>query len=58
MKIYDVLGNEIETLVDDKQNLGRYSVAFDGSDYPSGVYFYRLEINENVIDTKRMILLK
>lgn len=58
LKIYDVLGNEIETLVDDKQNLGRYSVAFDGSDYPSGVYFYRLEINENVIDTKRMILLK
>ena len=58
LKIYNILGNEIETLVDEKQNSGSYSVTFDGSSYPSGVYLYRLVINENVIDTKRMLLLK
>lgn len=58
LKIYNVLGNETKTLVEEKQNSGSYSVTFDGSGYPSGVYLYRLEINENEIDTKRMVLLK
>lgn len=58
IKIYNVLGNEIETLVNEKQNSGSYSVTFDGSDYPGGVYLYKLEIDGNVIDAKRMVLLK
>ncbi|MBK8552003.1 MAG: T9SS type A sorting domain-containing protein [Ignavibacteria bacterium] len=58
IKLYNVLGNEIETLVNEKQNSGSYAVTFDGSNYPSGVYFYRLEIDGNVMDTKRMVLLK
>jgi hypothetical protein len=43
LKIYDVLGNEVKTLVKEKQNAGSYSVDFNAGDLPSGVYFYRLE---------------
>jgi len=58
LKIYNILGNEIEVLINEKQNSGSYSITFDGSDRPSGVYLYRLEIDGNVMDTKRMVLLK
>ncbi|MBK9332098.1 MAG: T9SS type A sorting domain-containing protein [Ignavibacteria bacterium] len=58
LKVYDVLGNEVAVLVNEKQNAGAYSVEFDGSGFSSGVYLYRLEVNGNHIDTKRMILLK
>ncbi|MEO8210751.1 MAG: T9SS type A sorting domain-containing protein [bacterium] len=57
LKIYNVLGNEVATLVNEKLNSGNYIVAFDGSNHPSGVYFYKLETG-NFSDTKRMILLK
>lgn len=58
LKVYDVLGNEVATLVNEKKEIGSYTVEFDGSNLSSGVYFYRMEVNGNVIDTKRMILLK
>lgn len=58
LKIYDVLGNEVATLVNEKQNAGYYAVNFDGSNLASGVYFYKLEANGNVVGTKRMTLLK
>jgi len=58
LKIYDVLGNEVASLVNEKQNAGYNSVEFDGSGFASGIYFYRLEIDGNIIDSKRMILLK
>jgi hypothetical protein len=63
LKVYDVLGNEIATLVNEKQNAGYYSVDFDsrdtqGRNLSSGVYFYKLAVDGNVIDTKRMMLLK
>jgi hypothetical protein len=57
LRVYDILGKEIETLVNEKLNPGTYEVTFDASKYPSGVYFYRL-ITDNFTDTKRMILLK
>jgi len=57
LKVYDILGNEITILVNEKQNAGIYSVDFDASNYPSGIYYYKLE-TENYSDTKRMILLK
>jgi len=57
LKIYDVLGKEIETLVNEKQSPGTYEVTWDGSNYPSGVYFYKLTAGD-FTETKKMILLK
>jgi hypothetical protein len=56
--VFDVLGNEVATLVNENKPVGSYKVEFDGSDFSSGIYFYRLEVDGNHIDTKRMILLK
>jgi hypothetical protein len=55
--VYDILGKEVVTLVNEKQSPGMYEVTFDGMDYPSGVYFYALE-TQNHRDTKKMILIK
>jgi hypothetical protein len=57
LKIYDVLGNEVATLVDDFRNAGSYEINFDGSKLSSGVYFYQLKVG-GFLDTKKMILLK
>jgi len=48
----------VKTLVNEKKNAGSYQLEFDGSNHASGIYFYRLEIDGSLIDTKRMILLK
>jgi hypothetical protein len=55
--IYDITGREIITLVNEQLNPGTYEVTFDGSNLPSGVYFYRLT-SGNFVDTKKLILLK
>jgi len=57
MKIYDVLGREVRTLVNEVKQAGNYSVEFNASELSSGVYFYRLESND-FTDIKRMILVK
>ncbi|HPS65509.1 MAG TPA: T9SS type A sorting domain-containing protein, partial [Ignavibacteria bacterium] len=57
IKIYDALGKELETLVDKVISSGWYEVDFNGSKYPSGVYFYKLQCN-NYTETKKMILVK
>ncbi|MCH7963038.1 MAG: T9SS type A sorting domain-containing protein [Bacteroidetes bacterium] len=57
IKIYDVLGNEITTLINEEKPAGVYEVEFDASVYSSGVYFYNLQAG-NFIDVKKMILLK
>jgi hypothetical protein len=57
IKIFDILGKEVETLVNEKQSSGMYEVSWDASQYPSGVYFYRL-VTDGFTDTKKMILLK
>ena len=57
LKIYDVLGNEIATLVNEAKKPGVYEVQFDATGLSSGVYFYKLTVN-NSIKVKRMILLK
>ncbi len=57
LKIYDVLGQEVRTLVDQDQQVGRYSVNFNGSSLASGVYFYRLVAGNHVV-TKKMLMLK
>lgn len=58
LKVYDILGNEIMTLVNKKQQAGKYEVNFDGSGLPSGVYFYSLFIDEVRVDTKKMVLVR
>ena len=57
LTIYDMLGREIETLVNEKLNAGSYEVTFDGTKYTSGVYYYRLNAGE-FVETKKMILVK
>lgn len=57
LKIYDVLGNEIATLVDEYKPAGSYEVEFNASSLPSGVYFYQLR-TDSFVETKKMILLK
>jgi hypothetical protein len=61
LKIYDVLGNEVATLVDEYKPAGRYEVEFNPASsfqYPaSGVYFYQLKAGE-FIQTKKMIIIK
>lgn len=56
--VYDVTGNEISTLVNRKQIAGNYEVSFTAGNLPSGVYFVKLTAGGNIIDSKRMILLK
>lgn len=58
LKVYDVLGNEIAILVNEKKSPGIYTAEFNGTGYPSGVYFYSLEINGLKKETRRMMLLK
>ncbi len=57
LKIYDILGREVKTLVNQYENGGTYDVNFDASNFSSGVYFYQLRAG-GFISTKKMILLK
>ncbi len=57
LKVYDVLGREVETLVDGKQNAGYYNVTFNASKLSSGVYIYRLQ-SENISISKKLVLVK
>ena len=54
--IYDVLGQEITTLVNQQQRPGEYSVTWDASGFSSGVYFYTLSAG-SFVETKKMVLL-
>lgn len=57
LKIYDVLGKEVFTLVNEKLNPGTYEVTFNGSNYPGGVYFYKL-FNNDFVKIKKMVMIK
>ncbi|MCW8809563.1 MAG: T9SS type A sorting domain-containing protein [Ignavibacteriaceae bacterium] len=57
LKIYDVLGNEISTLVNEEKAAGNYEVDFIADGLPSGIYFYKLQAG-SFVETKKMILLK
>ena len=57
IKVYDVLGNEISTLVKEEKPQGSYEVEFKATNFPSGIYFYRLQAG-NFVETKKMLLLK
>jgi Secretion system C-terminal sorting domain len=57
LKVYDILGNEIETLVNEEKSAGSYEVTWYAGQLPSSVYFYQLKAGE-FIQTKKMVLLK
>jgi hypothetical protein len=62
LKVYDILGRLVKTLVNENKSEGRYSVEFNGSNLASGVYIYQLKVNgasgRNFSSTKKLMLLK
>jgi hypothetical protein len=65
IKLYDILGNEVVTLVHEEKLVGNYTINFDASLLSSGVYFYQLRATDlesssgiGFIETKKMILLR
>ncbi len=57
LKVYDVLGREVKTLINKNMQPGNYEVIFDGKNLPSGMYIYRIELN-GISLNKKMLLLK
>jgi hypothetical protein len=62
VKVFDVLGNEMETLVNEEKSAGTYEIEFDSHsgevrNLPSGVYFYQLKAG-SFVETKKMVLMK
>ena len=57
LKVYDILGKEVAALVNENKGAGYYSVHFDASKLSSGLYIYRLRVN-NFVESKKMLLTK
>jgi hypothetical protein len=57
LKVYDILGNEVTTLLNEEKAKGRYEVKFNASSLASGVYIYKIQAG-SFINSKKMILLK
>ena len=57
LTVYDLLGREIKTLMNEERSAGKHRISFDASSLSSGVYFYRLRAGDRV-ESKRMVLLK
>ena len=57
LNVYDILGNEVATLVNEYRNAGSYEIDFDASSLSSGIYFYKLNAG-SFIQTKKMVLIK
>jgi hypothetical protein len=54
--VYDLLGKQISTLVDEEKKPGRYETTWDASDFPSGIYFYRLNVGNNLLSGKMSLV--
>lgn len=57
IKVYDVKGNEVATLINQRQNAGNYNIEWDGEGFASGVYYYKLTAGD-FVETKKMMLVK
>jgi hypothetical protein len=57
IKVYDILGKEVATLMDEEKSVGTYELTWNAENLPSGVYFYQLKAGE-FVNTKKMVLLK
>ncbi|MBN1999102.1 T9SS type A sorting domain-containing protein [candidate division KSB1 bacterium] len=58
LRVYDILGNEVGTLVDEFQTAQTYTVDFDAGNLPSGVYFSKLWVGDRIVDIKKMLLVR
>jgi hypothetical protein len=57
LKVYDILGNEITTLVNEKKQSGNHETTWDASSQPSGIYFCKMQ-TENYLQTQKLVVLK
>ena len=57
VSVYDMIGKEVEVLVDGQLNAGSYKIDWNASKYASGIYFYRITTSE-FTDIKKMVLVK
>ncbi len=57
IKVFDILGKEIETLVNEEKPIGTYEITWSAGNLPSGIYFYRLQAG-SFVETKKMVLMK
>lgn len=57
LKVYDILGREVKTLINEKMNAGSHRISFDGKDLPSGMYLYAITMG-NFHSVKKMVLIK
>ncbi|MCW9066052.1 MAG: T9SS type A sorting domain-containing protein, partial [Ignavibacteriaceae bacterium] len=57
LKVYDILGNQVATLINEEKPSGEYEVDFDAAGLSSGIYFYKLQAG-SFVATKKMILLR
>ena len=55
--MYDILGKEVATLVNEEKPAGEYEVEFNAANLPSGIYFYQIKAG-NFFETKKMVLIK
>lgn len=58
LRIYDILGREVQTLFNSEITEGQHEIDFNASGLPSGIYFYQLQVNGRIINSKKMVLLK
>jgi photosystem II stability/assembly factor-like uncharacterized protein len=58
LKIYNILGQEIQTLVNQFQRAGEYQITFDAKHLATGIYFYKLQVGSDYVQTKKMILMR
>jgi len=58
LRIYDVLGNEIKTLVNNFQQPNTYSINFNASSFSSDINFYKIQIGKDFVQTRKMLLIR
>ena len=57
VKVYDIVGREVVTLLNEEKTMGSYEIKFDTTNLPSGIYFFRMSVGD-LVETKKMILLR
>jgi hypothetical protein len=58
LKIYDIAGSEVASIVNREQEAGEYEIDFNASNLTNGVYIYKLQAGQSFVQTKKMILLR